>query len=89
MINFERKNYAEILLSMLTRFAIIIGLLYWVGIFSSKNILFFSAIPLIILIIYKPFWGLCLYACMIPLESVLQITEKFTILKYFGIFILI
>lgn len=41
------------------------------------------------IILYKPFWGLCLYAFMIPLEDVLIITEKFTFLKFIGIFILI
>ena len=89
MVNFARKNYIGILLSILTGFGLIIYFPYWIGMFSSKNILFLFAIPLIIFIIYKPFWGLCLYAFMIPLESVLKITESFTVLKFFGIFILI
>ena len=89
MINFARRNYIGILLSILTGFGLIIYFPYWIGMFSSKNILFFLAIPLIIFIIYKPFWGLCLYAFMIPLESVLKITESFTVLKFFGIFVLI
>ena len=89
MINFFRRSYFQIILYSFVCFGLIICLLCWNGIFSSKNILFLFAIPLIIFIIYKPFWGLCLYAFMIPLESVLKITESFTVLKFFGIFILI
>ncbi len=89
MINFYRKNYFQIILCSFTYFGLIICLLYWIGIFSNKNIFFFSIIPLILVIIYKPFWGLCLYVFMIPLEAILQLTENFTILKFFGIFILI
>jgi len=89
VINFFRRNYFQIILYSFVCFGLIICSLYYTGIFSSKNILFFFAIPLIIFIIYKPFWGLCLYAFMIPLEIILQLTESFTILKFFGIFILI
>lgn len=89
MINLIKRNYIEILLNILASFGLMICSLYWIGIFSSKNILFFFAIPLIIFIVYKPFWGLCLYVFMIPLQSILQITEGFTLLKFFGVFILI
>ena len=89
MINFERKNYIEILLNILTGFVLIVCLIYWTGMFSIKNILLLLIIPLIIFIIYKPFWRLCLYAFMIPLETVLHIAENFTLLKFFGIFMLI
>ena len=89
MINFTRRNYVEILLSILTGFALIVYLPYWIRIFSIKNILFLSVIPLIIFIIYKPFWGVCLYAFMIPLENIYHIAENFSLLKFFGIFILV
>ena len=41
------------------------------------------------IILYKPFWGVCLYVFLIPLEEVFILFEEFTVIKYFGIFILI
>jgi hypothetical protein len=42
---------------------------------------------LVLLIFLHPFWGLCTFVFLIPLEEAFLITEKLTFLKIIGLLI--
>jgi len=86
MANILRKNELQVILGVI----FIFGVMGFLGLFSPKYLLL---LPLgflfVAFVLYKPFWGLCVFAFAIPLEEAFIVAESLTALKIVGAFVFV
>jgi O-antigen ligase len=77
------------LVSTLAAFLLSVGMmtLFWLPIPLWTSVALILGGTLAVLAFFYPFWGLCIFVFLIPLEEAFLITEKLTFLKLLGLFI--